>query len=219
MGSAAVLAAAVAGCADPGPAPAQSPAESSAERGATPSAAASTPAPVTYTFPVKAKAKGKVTYGRYHHDYPAADIFAPCGSAVLAPTAGTITQLSSKDTWESDKNDGSNRGGLSFTLVTADGVRYYGSHLQQVEPAIRPGTRLASGDRIGEVGKVGHTGNANGVCHLHYGISPPCAKTGDWKVRRGVVWPATFLTSWRKKGQKSPVATVQTWKKEHDCKA
>ena len=36
---------------------------------------------------------------------------------------------------------------------------------------------------------------------------------------RGVVWPATFLTSWREKGNKSPAAKVAAWEKTHDCKA
>ena len=66
---------------------------------------------------------------------------------------------------------------------------------------------------------MGRTGNANSVCHLHFGISPPCAGTGDWKVRRGVIWPATYLTSWRKKSHKSPVAKVAAWKSAHNCKA
>jgi murein DD-endopeptidase MepM/ murein hydrolase activator NlpD len=85
-----------------------------------------------------------------------------------------------------------------------------------VQPGIRAGVRVRAGQPLG---KVGRTGNSSGVCHLHFGISPPCAKVGDWKVRRGVVWPATYLTSWRAKGSKSPVATVAAWKKAHNCKA
>jgi murein DD-endopeptidase MepM/ murein hydrolase activator NlpD len=102
------------------------------------------------------------------------------------------------------------------SILGDDGVRYYGSHLSKIQSGIAAGVRVKAGQ---QVGRVGHTGNANGVCHLHYGISPPCARTGDWKVRRGVIWPATFLTSWRAGGSKSPVATVAKWKKAHNCKA
>ena len=34
-----------------------------------------------------------------------------------------------------------------------------------------------------------------------------------------MIWPATYLTSWRKKGQKSPVAVAAAWEKSHNCKA
>jgi murein DD-endopeptidase MepM/ murein hydrolase activator NlpD len=112
--------------------------------------------------------------------------------------------------------DGPDNGGLSVSLLGDDGVRYYGSHFSKMQTGIRAGVRVTAGQTLG---KVGRTGNASGVCHLHFGISPPCAKVGDWKVRRGVVWPADFLTSWREKGQKSPVAAVASWRRAHACKA
>ena len=106
--------------------------------------------------------------------------------------------------------------GDSVSIEGDDGVRYYGSHLSKVQSGIKPGVRVKAGQLLGLTGK---TGNSSGVCHVHYGISPPCAKTGDWKVRRGVVWPYTYLASWRKGGQKSPVATVASWKKDSGWKA
>jgi murein DD-endopeptidase MepM/ murein hydrolase activator NlpD len=164
-------------------------------------------------FPVKA---GNVAFHPTHGKYPATDIFADCGEPAVATTSGVILEVSRSDTYVKGKPDGPANGGLSVSLLGDDGVRYYGSHLREVLPAIKAGLRVEPGSKLGE---VGHTGNANGVCHLHFGISPPCAKVGDWKVRRGVIWPATYLTSWRKKGQKSPVATVAAWKRAHDCKA
>ena len=101
--------------------------------------------------------------------------------------------------------DGPYNGGLSVSLLGDDGVRYYGSHLSRVRSGIKAGVRVEAGQRLGDVGR---TGNANNVCHLHFGISPPCARTGDWKVR-----------SWRHKGGKSPVAKVRSWQKSHDCRA
>jgi murein DD-endopeptidase MepM/ murein hydrolase activator NlpD len=157
-----------------------------------------------------------VDFHTTHSKYPATDIFADCGESVVATTSGKVLEISLKDVYVEGSADGPNNGGLFVSLLGDDGVRYYGSHLSKVQSGIKAGVRVAAGQLLGKVGK---TGNANNVCHLHYGISPPCAKTGDWKVRRGVVWPATFLTSWRSGGKKSPVATVASWKSAHNCTA
>ncbi|GAA3344526.1 hypothetical protein GCM10020358_48180 [Amorphoplanes nipponensis] len=169
--------------------------------------------PVKYVFPVKAS---NVAFHPTHAKYPATDIFADCGESVVATTDGVVLEVSRQDRYVKGAPDGPLNGGLSVSILGDDGVRYYGSHLSRIQSGIKAGVRVKAGQLLG---RVGHTGNANGVCHLHYGISPPCARTGDWKVRRGVIWPATFLTSWRAKGNKSPVATVAKWKKAHDCKA
>lgn len=189
---------------------------------AVPSAAPSTtspakksPAPrtdVTYAFPVKAS---NVAFHPTHGKYPATDIFADCGAPVVATTSGVILEVSTKDTYVEGAPDGPANGGLSVSLLGDDGVRYYGSHLSRIQPGIKAGVQVKSGQRLGDVGR---TGNANNVCHLHFGISPPCAGTGDWKVRRGVIWPATYLTAWRNKTNKSPAPKVTTWTRTHNCK-
>lgn len=179
----------------------------------TPSKApATTPAGLKYAFPVKAS---NVAFHPTHAKYPATDIFADCGEPVVATTSGVVLEVSRKDEYVKGAPDGPRNGGLSVSILGDDGVRYYGSHLSKVRSGIRAGVRVDAGERLGDLGR---TGNANNVCHLHYGISPPCARTGDWKVRRGVVWPAPFLKSWRAKGNKSPAATVAAWKKSHNCK-
>jgi murein DD-endopeptidase MepM/ murein hydrolase activator NlpD len=166
-----------------------------------------------YAFPVAAS---DASWHRTHSKYPATDIFAACGKPVLAAANGVVLEVSRKDTYVKGRPDGPTNGGLSVSILGADGVRYYGSHLSKIQPGIGAGARVRAGDQIG---LLGHTGNANNVCHLHFGISPECAGTGDWKVRRGVVWPYTYLDSWRKKGNKSPVPAVVAWKKAHSCKA
>ncbi|MEU4218687.1 M23 family metallopeptidase [Actinoplanes sp. NPDC026623] len=176
-------------------------------------APAKVPVNVKYVFPVKAS---NVAFHPTHSKYPATDIFADCGKPAVATTSGVVLEVSRKDAYVKGQPDGPLNGGLSVSIAGDDGVRYYGSHLSKIASGIKAGVRVTPGQQLGS---VGHTGNANGVCHLHYGISPPCAKTGDWKVRRGVIWPATYLTSWRKKGGKSPVAEVAKWKKAHNCKA
>lgn len=211
-GSAAPSPSAAPGSDQPGsPTPAPPPASESAPPPA--SASITVAKKVKYVFPVKAS---NVAYHPTHAKYPATDIFADCGEPVVATTSGVVLEISLKDVYVKGSPDGPNNGGLYVSILGDDGVRYYGSHLSKVTAGIRAGVRVTAGQSLG---KVGRTGNANNVCHLHYGISPPCAKTGDWKVRRGVVWPAGFLDSWRKKGQKSPVATVAAWKRSHNCKA
>lgn len=210
--------------AEPSPSPSPAPpsaaptsASPSASRSATPKPKASSssapPAEVTYVFPVKAS---NVDYHPTHGKYPATDLFADCGEPVVATTSGVILEVSLADRYVEGSPDGPNNGGLSVSLLGDDGVRYYGSHLSKVRSGIRAGVRVDAGERLGDLGR---TGNANNVCHLHYGISPPCARTGDWKVRRGVIWPAPYLDSWRKKGNKSPVAKVQSWQRANNCKA
>jgi murein DD-endopeptidase MepM/ murein hydrolase activator NlpD len=195
-----------------------------ASRSASPSGSASasrTDAPestapktaVTYVFPVRAS---DVAFHPTHAKYPATDIFADCGADVVATTSGVVLETSTKDRYVEGAPDGPFNGGLSVSLLGDDGVRYYGSHLSRVQSGIERGVRVKAGQLLG---KVGRTGNASNVCHLHFGISPPCARVGDWKVRRGVVWPATYLTSWRNKGGKSPVARVAAWKRANNCKA
>ncbi|MBG0560895.1 M23 family metallopeptidase [Actinoplanes sp. NEAU-A11] len=166
---------------------------------------------VKYVFPVDAS---NVDFHTTHGKYPATDLFADCGERFVATTSGVVLEVSLKDAYVKGRPDGPLNGGLSVSLLGDDGVRYYGSHLSEVRAGIEAGVRVEAGQLLGEVGK---TGNANNVCHLHYGISPLCAETGDWKVRRGVIWPAKYLKSWRDGGQKSPVSEVAAWEKENDC--
>lgn len=173
-----------------------------------------TVAPPAYTFPVDPPSA--TDYGPAHHDYPAADIFAPCGSPVLAPTAGVVDEVTTVDVWDPAVDDGATRGGLSVSIVGGDGVRYYGSHLSEV--AVAAGQPVGSGSVLGA---VGDTGNARGTgCHLHFGISPPCGQ-GDWWIRRGVVAPYPYLQAWEVGGQLSPAEEVSAWRAAHpaDCPA
>lgn len=185
----------------------------SAEASAPASAAASPTGPVTYTFPVVAK---NLSYAREHHDYPASDIISPCGSAVRAATSGVILEVSRVDKFDKAHPKGEDKGGISVSLLGDDGVRYYGSHLSAIQPGIDAGVRVASGAQIGVVGK---TGNANNTCHLHFGISPLCQRTGDWWQRRGLVWPWKYLDAWKAGQNKSPVDEVNSWLKAHSCTA
>jgi murein DD-endopeptidase MepM/ murein hydrolase activator NlpD len=144
-----------------------------------------------------------VSYGHSHHDYPATDIFAAKGCAVVAPVTGRVDEVSTTDRWSSSTNRGADRGGLFFSIVGDDGVRYYGSHLSAI--GIRAGQRVVAGQRIGA---VGNTGDARGIAtHVHFGLSWP-TRAGIWWVRRGEVYPWSYLDSWKAGGNASPVAAV-----------
>jgi murein DD-endopeptidase MepM/ murein hydrolase activator NlpD len=167
------------------------------------------PARVGYVFPVR----GHSSYARTHHDYPATDIMAPCGAPAVAATDGVVLAVARTDTYRPRVNAGATRGGLSVSILGDDGVRYYGSHLATVDPAVASGVRVTAGQSLG---KVGRTGDA-GACHLHFGISPPCGGTGDWWIQRGVVWPWPYLDSWRAGGAKSAVAEITGWLTANRC--
>ena len=156
----------------------------------------------TYVFPV---ADCKVKYARAHHDYPATDILAKKGCAFVAPIDGVVEDVNLKDIWSSKNNRGQDRGGLSVSIICIDGVRYYGSHLISIADGIMPGVNVLAGDLLG---KVGATGSARGTSpHLHFGISWP-TKAGDWKIRRGALYPWRYLDSWKEGENLSPVKSV-----------
>lgn len=164
-----------------------------------------------YVFPVAAS---KISYHPTHSAYPATDIFADCGEPVVAVTDGQVLEVSRVDKYSKSGPQGPYNGGLSVSVLGDDGVRYYGSHLTVVQSGIEAGVRVRAGQRLGTVGR---TGNANNVCHLHFGISPPCKRTGDWWIRRGVIWPASYLDAWRKKTNKTPVDKVKSWQRANGC--
>jgi murein DD-endopeptidase MepM/ murein hydrolase activator NlpD len=156
-----------------------------------------------YTFPV---AGCTVTYSKYHHDYPAADIFGKKGCAFVSPIAGVVDEVNTVDKWSGKTNLGADRGGLSISILGDDGLRYYGSHLSKIEPNIVPGYKVTTGEKLGEIGS---TGSARGTKpHLHFGISYPTEK-GIWWVRRGVGL---------EKGKTSPWKYLQAWQAGKDLK-
>jgi peptidoglycan LD-endopeptidase LytH len=187
---------------------ADAPVSPSAPASGEPSSAAPK-ATVKHAFPVL----GRYSYGHSHHDYPATDIIAACGNKIVSPVSGTVLAVVRVDTWTAKANLGATRGGLSVSILGDDGVRYYGSHYRVILDRIQPGARVTAGDQLGE---VGDTGDAS-ACHLHFGISPPCARTGDWWLQRGAIWPWSYLDSWRTGGNKSPVAEVAAWQQKNGC--
>lgn len=154
---------------------------------------------VPYVFPIQPPEVA--TYSAGHHDYPATDIFAPYRSVYVAVTDGTIDELSYIDRWDPAMDDPALRGGKYVSLIGHDGIRYYGSHLDEVAAGLDVGMHVAAGTVLGY---VGNSGNARGIePHLHFGISPPTFP-GDWKVRRGTISPYPYLQAWARGEKLTP---------------
>ncbi|MPZ60792.1 MAG: peptidoglycan DD-metalloendopeptidase family protein [Propionibacteriales bacterium] len=164
-----------------------------------------------YVFPVR----GGASYGAAHHDYPAADMFADCGTPVVTPASGVVLQVTRRDSWDWGDDAPALRGGLSWSVGGDDGVRYYGSHLRAISDGVRRGEWIPAGTRIGTVGQ---TGNAAGTgCHLHFGISPLCERPDGWWVRRGIIPPYAFLRAWESGRDRSPANAIRRWQRTHRC--
>jgi Ca2+-binding RTX toxin-like protein len=155
--------------------------------------------PQRYVFPLSPK--NRASYGRFHHDYPATDMFTPVGTRFRAVTSGIVQELSRIDRWKPGADHGSTRSGLFVAIIGDDCVRYHGSHLSSVAKGLRPGDHVWPGMKLGLTGR---SGNARFTRpHLHFGISRP-TWPGDWSVRRGQLGPYPYLRSWESGGQRSP---------------
>jgi len=159
-----------------------------------------------YVFPV---ADCTVNYAHAHHDYAATDILAKKGCKFVAPINGVVDEVNRTDLWSGKTNLGIDRGGLYVSIIGADGVRYYGSHLRTIPASIQPGVTVLAGRLLGTIGT---TGSARGTAsHLHFGISWP-TPADTWWVRRGEVLPWKYLDAWKKGKDLSPVKEVNARK-------
>lgn len=174
--------------------------------------------PYTYRYPVAAGHTSGMA-GTHGGGYPAADVMIRprCGTPARSPVDGVVLEADRQNLWAQGFRGGADRGGIFVSILGEDGVRYYMSHLASIPEAIQPGVTVTAGQTVGIVGKTGRAGS----CHIHFGISPPCFGTGDWWIRRGVVWPQPYLRSWKRDGiaDLSPRAEVNAWLTAHGCPA
>ena len=108
------------------------------------------PAPITYRLPLGDGVA--LSYGRDHHDYPAADIFADCGSPVVAPVRGVLLEVRPADRWDEATDNPATRGGISVSMLGDDNVRYYVAHLAAIDTGLAAGDRVDAGRYLGDVG-------------------------------------------------------------------
>lgn len=97
--------------------------------------------------------------------YPAHDWFAPTGSPVLSPVAGTVVRLSGHDPREGPVDGPHGPFGWSVYIDGVDGRSYYLTHLQT--RTVRVGSKVKRGDEIGRVGDYSRYGTPS---HVHLGI-------------------------------------------------
>lgn len=167
------------------------------------SAATAQRRPVHYVFPVRGCSASP---SASHHDYPATDIFTQRGCRFVAVVRGRVDEVSRRDRWDPSVDAGATRGGRSVSIVGADGVRYYGSHLLRIAEDVRPGARVRAGQTLGW---IDNSGDAKYTpTHVHFGISWP-TRAGIWWVRRGEVWPQRYLAAWRDGRDLSPRREVR----------
>ena len=116
------------------------------------------------------------------HRHAGIDIFAPEGTPIVAPTAGTV-----------EIADAAPIGGNRVWIRGDDGRGYYFAHLSAFAEGLEPGQHVEPG-RV--IGFVGHTGDAEGTPdHLHFAISVDNRKPGDSWDPAGAGWldPGPFL--------------------------
>ena len=114
-----------------------------------------------------------------HHDYNAADIFAPTGTTILAARPGTVvaTNYSSKF-------------GQNVQIKGTDGINYYYNHMPQGMNKVHVGDIVKAGDPIGQVGTNANA--ANTPHHLHFDMTkgvnrrPSCSAAECTKLNNSV---------------------------------
>ncbi len=168
------------------------------------------PADVHHAFPVALTVTPRPSYVHDHHDYPATDIFAGCGSPVLSPVDGVVVHVRRTDAYVPSVGNPATLGGRSIAIFGDDGVRYYGSHLESFVDGVVVGLKVTAGQPVAVLGRTGDAG----ACHVHFGLSPPCPGV-EWKVRRGVIWPGDYLDSWRAGGNLGPATEIAAWSAAH----
>lgn len=136
---------------------------------------------VRHVFPIVGPhdyggAAGRFGAGRDGHSHQGQDVFAKCGTPLVAVSSATIKT-----------NDREGRAGNYIVLAADDGVDYAYMHMQSPSP-LKKGAKVTAGQRVG---LVGDTGVASG-CHLHFEIWP----APGWYSGGSPIDPLPILKSW-----------------------
>jgi len=144
-----------------------------------------------YAFPLPADTVTLDQIRSTHHDYPAADLGVPEGTAVYAAHPGTVTWVSNPCT------DVTCTCGWGLTITGNDNHRYTYCHGYQLAAGIEVGVTVTAGELIMTAGS---SGNASSP-HLHFQIRNP---TGV------LICPQTLLEAWWNSIGLSPVTAAQS---------
>ena len=160
--------------------PAQAPA-STTETTATPTAAPApaAPAPGGHVFPIAGPhdlGQGPANAFGGGRGHGGQDMFAACGTPLVAATAGTVSNVAFQA-----------RAGNYLVITGEDGRSYVYMHMAAAA-TVAVGQRVAAGQ---PVGAVGETGRASG-CHLHFELwTAP-----GWYKGGAAIDPLPELTAW-----------------------
>jgi murein DD-endopeptidase MepM/ murein hydrolase activator NlpD len=101
------------------------------------------------------------------------DLFAPTGTPIIAPTDGVVTRVVFVDTYDPARQTG--LAGLSVSMLTSAGDRWFFAHLDTIAPGIRPGVVVTREQLLGTVGRTGNARTTPPHAHtqFHPGNGPP----------------------------------------------
>ena len=122
----------------------------------------------------------------YYHD--ALDFGGAEGLVEVVAAAEGVVICAGKDRWSgAPEGPGAPRYD-SVTVLDRRGWYHRYSHLQSIDPAVKPGRTVKMGQRIGVLGKEGDSG---GWSHLHFGIASR-QPSGRWGTQEGYafIWQA-----------------------------
>lgn len=100
----------------------------------------------------------------HHRRHKGTDVFADRGSRAVAPTRARVVKIDRVDNYPASRD----LGGITVSLRTPEGDRWYLAHLQRVARGVKVGDRVEAGQTVG---RVGSSGNAKGTPpHIHVGL-------------------------------------------------
>ena len=113
---------------------------------------------------------GQGAGGDFSHDEPhsrhAVDIALPVGTPVLAARAGVVMDAESHHHRAGLDRDRDGPRANFVRILHADGTMAVYAHLDYLGVSVRPGQRVADGDRIGTSGNTGYSTGP----HLHFAV-------------------------------------------------
>lgn len=102
-----------------------------------------------------------------HHDYNAADIFAPTGTTVVSTVDGTVNYVKRNGTGAgSGKRD-------AISIKATDGTNWYFTHGKPNSTVVKEGQAVKAGDKIMEVGDSAAADGTTPHVHVDKLPSPP----------------------------------------------
>jgi len=127
------------------------------------------------------------THGNLTQDF-AWDFRRGCGTPVLAAAAGTVTSVI-------DSNDGIGGPNNEVEVTHADGLVASYLHIKKASARVAVGAHVSQGDRLAEVGSVGHSLTGHIHFHVRQGPDTVPVRFSDVTRHGGIPRGFRFYTS------------------------